>query len=503
MAGSCSPPALALLPSERPTDAHDPRRPRTPPRPDRGAGEPPRLHQALPGGCPRGGRRRRRAPRGRPVARRPRRRHRVDQGPVRRAGRGDHRRLVAPSPGRGRARGRADRRPPAPCRRGDRRKDQHVRVRLLGPRPQPALGQPRQCRRSEPGAGRLLVGGGRLGGARHLRHRDRHRYRRIDPHPGRAQRRRRLQAHRPAGAARRGVSALALARFDRPARPLGRGLRRHRRGGGRRGVSPAHGAPVARPADRRAPRPPVHRDRAGGGAGLRGRAVAPERGRRPGARHRLRRPSRPHGRGDGGGPDRRGRGRRDPRRLARRRGRRLRPAGACAHHPRPHRDGGGLYPDDAGPRRADRGRRRAPRAPRRAGPAGDRHHRAADRRGGRGRRRILAPQPADAAQHHGGEPVRPHRHLAAASGSDEAGRPDAARPPRPRPAASRDRRGGRGGLAVTRPGWGRSLRPAILPGPSLAGSSGITARRSGTRAPVPGCGPRCPKRAGQGTSCRA
>ena len=120
-------------------------------------------------------------------------------------------------------------------RRGDRRQHQHERVRLLGRRLQPALrhaGQSRRphararaARRPAPpsrSADRMAVAalGTDTGGSVRI--------------PAARLRHRGLQADGAARADRRRRAALDLARFDRPARQLGRMLRHRRRGVRRR-----------------------------------------------------------------------------------------------------------------------------------------------------------------------------------------------------------------------------------------------------------------------------
>ena len=65
-------------------------------------------------------------------------------------------------------------------RRGDRRQDQHERIRLLRRRRQSAFRHARQSGRPHARARRLVVGRGGRGGRRHVRDRDRHRHRRLD-----------------------------------------------------------------------------------------------------------------------------------------------------------------------------------------------------------------------------------------------------------------------------------------------------------------------------------
>ena len=67
---------------------------------------------------------------------------------------------------------------------GDRRQDQHDRVRLFRHRRQSAFRHAGQSARSKPRARRLVVRSGCRRRRRHVRHRDRHRYRRLGPHPG-------------------------------------------------------------------------------------------------------------------------------------------------------------------------------------------------------------------------------------------------------------------------------------------------------------------------------
>ena len=115
------------------------------------------------------------------------------------------------------------------------RQDQHGGIRLYRSRPQSAFRHPRQSGRPCPHSGRFILGRrGRCRGP-DVRDRDRLRYRRLGASSGGAVRRRRLQAVAPAGADRGCVSALLYVRLDRSAGPHGRGLRRGRRGDGRRG----------------------------------------------------------------------------------------------------------------------------------------------------------------------------------------------------------------------------------------------------------------------------
>ena len=116
---------------------------------------------------PPAGRRGRRATRGRGHARPARRQARLDQGPVRRAGRADDRRLGDPARRRAGRPRRARRRAPAPCRRGDLGQDQHVQSSTFsGLGINPHYGTPGQrrrrrarCRRSSSGRG-VSVGEG-------------------------------------------------------------------------------------------------------------------------------------------------------------------------------------------------------------------------------------------------------------------------------------------------------------------------------------------------------
>ena len=132
-------------------------------------------------------------------------------------------------------------------RRGDRRQHQHERVRLLGRRLQPALRHAGQPGRPQARARRLLVGRGGLGRRPHGRGGARHRHRRLGAHSRRGVRHHRLQADRAARADRRRGAALDLARFDRPARQLGRMLR-HRRCGVRGRADRGARAPCRSPA---------------------------------------------------------------------------------------------------------------------------------------------------------------------------------------------------------------------------------------------------------------
>ena len=139
-----------------------------------------RLPHGLRGGGARRRRCGRRAGQGRHLARAARRRDRQHQGPVRRRGRADARRLAHPrrcAAGQGRCAGGAA---AARGRRRDRRQDQHERVRVLGRRHEPALRHAGQSGGPCARAGRLVVGrGGRRRGP-DVRDRDRHRHRRLD-----------------------------------------------------------------------------------------------------------------------------------------------------------------------------------------------------------------------------------------------------------------------------------------------------------------------------------
>ncbi len=138
----------------------------------------------------------------------------LDQGPVRHRGRRHHGRLDRAARRRARGERRAER--GAAARRGlhPDRPQQHDRVRLLGPGHQPALRHARQRLRPQGAAHsrRLVLGRGGLGDRRHGVRRARHRHRRLLPHPGGAQRHRRLQADRLSRADRRRVPVVAIAR---------------------------------------------------------------------------------------------------------------------------------------------------------------------------------------------------------------------------------------------------------------------------------------------------
>ena len=79
-------------------------------------------------------------------------------------------------------------------RRGDRRQDQHERVRVLRRRHEPALRHAGQSGGPHARARRLVLGRGGRRRRPDVRDRDRHRHRRLDPHSRRAVRHRRLQA---------------------------------------------------------------------------------------------------------------------------------------------------------------------------------------------------------------------------------------------------------------------------------------------------------------------
>ena len=81
----------------------------------------------------------------------------------------------------------------------------------------PHFGTPGKSGRPRPHPRRLDLGRRRRGGGRHVRDRDRLRHRRLDAHPGRAVRYRRLQAEQAARADRGRLSALA-SRSTRSAR---------------------------------------------------------------------------------------------------------------------------------------------------------------------------------------------------------------------------------------------------------------------------------------------
>ena len=68
--------------------------------------------------------------------------------------------------------------------RGDRRQDQHDRVRLFRHRRQSAFRHAGQSARSDARARRLVVGSRRRGRRRHMRHRHRHRHRRLGARSG-------------------------------------------------------------------------------------------------------------------------------------------------------------------------------------------------------------------------------------------------------------------------------------------------------------------------------
>ena len=105
-------------------------------------------------------------------------------------------------------------------------KTAHERVRVLRRRHEPALRHAGQSGGPRARAGRLVVGRGGRGRRPHVRDRDRHRHRRLDPHSGRALRRRRLQAEQVARADRRRVPAL-LSRSTRSARSRARSRTAH------------------------------------------------------------------------------------------------------------------------------------------------------------------------------------------------------------------------------------------------------------------------------------
>ena len=145
----------------------------------------------------------------------------------------------------------------------------------------PHYGTPGQCRRPRARAGRLDLGRRGRGGRPHVRDRDRQRYRRLDPHPGGAERHRRLQAEQATHSDRRRLSALLHARFDRADGAHRRGLR----GGGRRDGGRGLRAAGAGSARRAAPR------------GRAGHAAQRSRRDRDGTVRRGARPSRQGGRG--------------------------------------------------------------------------------------------------------------------------------------------------------------------------------------------------------------
>src|SRR5581483_4401110 len=139
-----------------------------------------------------------------------------------------------------------------------------------------------------------------------------HRHRRLGAQPGGAVRRRGLQADAAARAARRMLSALGLARLDRPARAVDRVLRERIPGARRRARAGARAGGARRPAARRAEERRPRRPRSGSGARVRRRARAGVvAGRAPG-RHAA----------AGAGRDR---GREPPRRHPRARGLRAAP----------------------------------------------------------------------------------------------------------------------------------------------------------------------------------
>ena len=125
-------------------------------------------------------------------------------------------------------------------RRGDRRQDQHVRVRFFRRRHQSALRHAGQSGRSQAHARRLHLRRRGGGGRRHVRDRHRQRHRRLDPHS-----RRRSVAW--------SASSRAASESRRPARfrcrkawtsigPIARSVAdcaQDRRGDGRRGFKPS------------------------------------------------------------------------------------------------------------------------------------------------------------------------------------------------------------------------------------------------------------------------
>ena len=128
-------------------------------------------------------RRRRCARQSRHISRPARRRHRHHQGPVRRRRRSHARRFQGA--GRGGQTGRGRRVGGAGLARrwrGDRRQDQHDRVRLFRRRHQSALRHAGQSGRPHAHSRRLHLRRRGGGGRRHVRDRHRQRHRRLDPH---------------------------------------------------------------------------------------------------------------------------------------------------------------------------------------------------------------------------------------------------------------------------------------------------------------------------------
>ena len=100
-------------------------------------------------------------------------------------------------------------------RRDNCRPHEPCRVRVLVPRHQPTLRHTEKRLRSShrPHSWWFDFGWSDLGHRRHGGRRDRHRYRRIGPHPGRAERPGRFQTHRATCTARRRSAAVVYARF--------------------------------------------------------------------------------------------------------------------------------------------------------------------------------------------------------------------------------------------------------------------------------------------------
>ena len=144
------------------------------------------------------------------------------------------------------------------------RQDQHDRVRVFGTGAQSALRHAAQSLRSRDRtrSRRLIVRRSSVRRRRHGGGWNWHRHGRVGAHPGGGLRAGRIQAHGAPRAARRCVSPVPHARFDRSAGPHGCAMRGGRRGDGGRGSRSCAWRSLVRPACRYPARKTAGRSRA-------------------------------------------------------------------------------------------------------------------------------------------------------------------------------------------------------------------------------------------------